>query len=99
MSNKKHISKLYAKYEDDMQKDIKTPEASNLTREIISLTDAISKELTLEQQRQIEHISELKSEREALHQEQVFIFAFSLAIQLIADGLNKNILIEKIVET
>lgn len=85
-----HISKLYAQNEEKIQPELKTQETEQLTRQIIEATSELNNEITPVQKDKVEYILELRSEREGIYQEQVFIYAFSLAVQIILESLSKN---------
>lgn len=87
---KEHVRELYEFYEEKMQQEIITDELLKLGRKIIIKTDEFNEELSKEQQEKLEELLELEHERGAALDTEVFIYAFSLATQLFAEGLISN---------
>ena len=87
MSNKKYISELYSLYEEELQPHIITDEFSKVRRLIINKTDELNKDLTDVQKDLLQEILELEHHKGALEDEQVFIYAFRLAVKLILGSL------------
>ena len=87
MLNKEYIADLFSKYEDDMQHHIQTKEVLKAHHKLIEMTDEFNKELSEEQQKKLQDVLEMEHKYGALETEQVFIYGFSLAINLFASGL------------
>ena len=87
MSNKENISELYKLYESRMQPFLITEEITDTRHQIIAMTDEFNKSLSNEQQKLLQDLLELEHHRGALEDEQVFIYAFTLAIKLLLSGL------------
>ena len=95
ITNKEEIEKLYRLYEENIHRNITTPEVSKLVRQCIKETDELSKELSQEQAEKLEHLLESENERGAEESKEIFIYGFSLAIKLFVDGLiNVNVIIK-----
>lgn len=67
-----------------MQLYLQTEETARLRKQIIQKTDELKKDLSLEQQDNLEYLFEIGNERTAEKLKEVFIFAFTLAIKLFA---------------
>ena len=87
MLNKECIADLFSKYEDDMQHHIQTKEVLKAHHKLIEMTDEFNKELSEEQQQKLQDVLEMEHKYGALETEQVFIYGFSLAINLFVSGL------------
>ena len=90
MANKQYISDLFAKYEDDMQQEIRTKNVLEVHHQLIMIIDEFNKELSEEQQKKLQEILELEHSYGALESEQIFIYAFSLAVKLILASVSDN---------
>lgn len=93
--NKEHIRELYGFYEDIMQDYILTDEIKKMTRNIIEETEQLNTKLNQEQQQMVQKIFEKVNDRDGEIDKEIFVFAFSLATQIFAEGLISN---TKIVE-
>lgn len=93
--NKEHIRELYSFYEDIMQDYILTDEVKKMTRNIIEETDQLNTSLSQEQQQIVQKIFEKVNDRDGEIDKEIFVFTFSLATQIFAEGLISN---TKIVE-
>ena len=87
MENKKYLSELYSVYLDRMQSELQTKEIIDSRSQIISMTDELNKVLSIEQQEMLQNLLELENHHGSLEDKQVFMYAFSLAIRLVCDGL------------
>ena len=90
MLNKQYIAELFAKYEDDMQQEIRTKNVLEVHHQLIVKIDEFSKELSDEQKQKLEKTLELENIYGALEGEQIFIYAFSLAVKLILTSVSDN---------
>lgn len=88
---KQRIQELYGFYEDMMQDYILTDEVKKMTRNIIEETDQLNNKLNQEQQQMVQKIFEKVNDRDGEIDKEIFVFAFSLATQIFAEGLiSKN---------
>ena len=87
MLNKQYIADLFNKYEDDMQHKIRTKEIVKVHHKLIEIINEFNSELSKEQQQKLQNVLEVEHQYGALETEQVFIYGFSLAINLFVSGL------------
>lgn len=86
--SKESIEELFELHREKMYK--KTDEISEITKQIISNSDNLMEKLSEEDWKCVNEIMELQNVRSGMVQKEVFIYAFSLAIKLFAEGLSKD---------
>ena len=82
MNNKDELENLYRHYEEEMQPYLLTEETAVLRKQIIKETDELKEGLSPDQQKKLDHLLELESDRSAEEFIEVFKFGFNLAIKL-----------------
>lgn len=83
-NTKETIEKLFNFYEDELYKD--TNENKVYLDKIIKIEKPFYENMTAEQKKQFEEIIELHSLNGAVTDKNIFVFAFSLAINLILES-------------
>lgn len=82
MSNRQELENLYRHYEEEMQPHLQTEETEVLRKQIIKETDELKEGLSPDQQKKLDNLLELESDRSAEEFVEVFVFAFKLAVRL-----------------
>ena len=92
---KEKILELYENYIDDIYSSTMNEDKLKLSKEISDLTDKFYLTLTKEQEKILKELQEKEDEKQELVYRNVFVFAFSLGIELFAEGLENGKMIKK----
>lgn len=92
---KEKILELYENYIDDIYSSTMNEDKLKLSKEISDLTDKFYLTLTQEQEKILKELQEKEDEKQELVYRNVFVFAFSLATDLFAEGLENGKMIKK----
>lgn len=92
---KEKILELYENYMDDIYSSTMNEDKLKLSKEISDLTDKFYLTLTKEQEKILKELQEKEDEKQELVYRNVFVFAFSLATDLFAEGLENGKMIKK----
>lgn len=84
--DKKELLKMFEFYMDEIYE--MTEEQRDIGHKIVEIEDELYKGLTEKQKEQIEEIFDLEHERQNEVHEHIFIYAFSLGIGLLLEGMN-----------
>lgn len=82
-TNKEKILQLFDFYEEDLYTN--TDENRRMIKDILNIEKPFYKNLTAEQRKQYEEITDLKALNSVVTDRKIFIFAFSLAFRLILE--------------
>ena len=89
-NNKRRIEELFNFYEEELYHN--TDENRELVNKILSVEEPFYKSLNDIQKEQFEELTELQALNGAVTNKNVFVFGFSLAIELIMDNKICNIM-------
>ena len=92
---KEKILELYENYIDAIYSSTMNEDKLKLSKEISDLTDKFYLTLTKEQEKILKELQEKEAEKQELVYRNVFVFAFSLGIDLFAEGLENGKMIKK----
>ena len=92
---KEKILELYENYIDDIYSSTMNEDKLKLSKEISDLTDKFYLTLTKEQEKILKELQEKEDKKQELVYINVFVFAFSLATNLFAEGLENGKMIKK----
>lgn len=84
--NKKAIEELFEFYEEDLY--VNSKENKQYTDKIIVIREKLYNSLTDEQKTEYEQLVELNGMNEGITSKRIFVFAFRLAVKLIAGALD-----------
>ena len=92
---KEKILELYENYIDEIYSSTMNEDKLKLSKEISDLTDKFYLTLTKEQEKILKELQEKEDKKQELVYRNVFVFAFSLGIDLFAEGLENGKMIKK----
>ena len=92
---KEKILELYENYIDEIYSSTMNEDKLKLSKEISDLTDKFYLTLTKEQEKILKELQEKEDKKQELVYRNVFLFFFSLATNLFAEGLENGKMIKK----